>query len=306
LNLLKNITFVVFSKFHGPNYIFCPFHLPKLSCKKDNYQRMRISQLAQEYLMWRLKAKDLHGIHSPFMYDFMSNCLYGKDAHQFFKTIEDERKKMVANKTVLTFTDPGAGTRKPTAIHSDNMVSRTVGAIARASLQKEKYCRLFYRIVKYFNATRILELGTSLGITTSYLSLANPGCRVDTIEGAQPVAQQASQLFTRLEIPNIKLHQGLFCEVLPDLLNQGPHYDLVFIDGDHNGESLLNYFEQIVKHTSIRSVIIVDDIRWSLSMLDAWKQLLKRQEVTATADMFTMGILFLNQSLSKENFYLKF
>ncbi|MEJ7676871.1 MAG: hypothetical protein WKG06_03140 [Segetibacter sp.] len=52
-----------------------------------------------------------------------------------------------------------------------------------------------FRIVNYYQANNIIELGTSLGITTSYLASANLKGNVYTFEGAKQVAAIAKQTF---------------------------------------------------------------------------------------------------------------
>jgi predicted O-methyltransferase YrrM len=102
------------------------------------------------------------------------------------------------------------------------------------------------------------------------------------------------------------LHIGTFDEILPTLINHKKQYEMVFIDGDHKGSSLLKYFDQIVKQIPDHGVIIVDDIRWSSSMYEAWNEIKNRPDVKVTLDLFYMGLVFLKPGLSKENFMIKF
>ncbi len=267
---------------------------------------MNVPFLAGEYLEWRLKSKNLHGIHSPFMYSFMKDCLYRNVVLKEFEAIENERKRLLSDTSVVAYNDPGAGSRTGKRNSENEPICRKVKSIAKTSLQKPKYSRMLFRLANYFKSGKILELGTSLGITSSYLSLCDEKCIIDTIEGAEPVAAIAREVFQRIGIQNINLHHGKFSDVLPRLLNNNSQYEMVFIDGDHHGDHLLNYFNELVKHTHTNGVIVIDDIRWTHSMLKAWKQITKHEAVTAVADLFTLGIVFMNPSLSKETFYIRF
>jgi hypothetical protein len=66
----------------------------------------------------------------------------------------------------------------------------------------------------------------------------------------------------------------------------------VLIDGDHRGSALKNYFNMIKPNLSKDAIVMVDDIRWSAEMYDAWKELIKDQTVTCSLDYFSFGLLF--------------
>jgi predicted O-methyltransferase YrrM len=257
-------------------------------------------RLFTEYFKWFRKAKNLHGVHSPFMFDFNRNCLNKR--YEGFDDIEHLRRQLLKNNHLITYIDPGAGSRKATV--KKGVVSRKIRDIAKYSLQKPQHCVFLYSLATYLKARNILEMGTSFGITTSYL--AKTGAEIDTIEGAEAIADIAADIFAELQYRNINLHKGHFDDVVPLLLTEEKIYDIVFIDGDHRGEALLKHFDNIVKHISEHSVIVIDDIRWSESMYDAWKKISDRVDVTVSADLFSMGLIFFRKGMSREKFFLRF
>ncbi len=266
---------------------------------------MKIFLPAKEYLPWRLRAKSRHGTHSPFLYKFLDQCLYADRNEAAFIIPETHRKNLRKDHTVISYPDPGAGSRLR-ALPGHNPAKQVeIRHIARTSLQKPSYCRLYYRMVRYFGYGNILELGTSLGVTTSYMSLANTAARIHTIEGAEPIATYAKDYFRRHNFPGITLFRGNFDNVLEDIV-AGNYYDMVFIDGNHKGEKVLEYFSLLTKHIHKGSVIIVDDIRWSNSMLRAWRDITASPLVTLSLDLFHTGMVFFDTRLSKENFCIKF
>jgi predicted O-methyltransferase YrrM len=259
--------------------------------------------LIKEYIKWYLSAKNLHGIHSPFVYEFIKNCINADIKEPVFQEIESLRKEYKNNSDFLSYADPGAGNR----IKTGNVKNkRKIQSIAKNSLQHPRYCRLFYRMINYLEVFNVLELGTSLGITTSYMSRAGTSVKIDTIEGVKEIAALASGTFSKLNCQNISLHIGTFDEILPSLFPGEKQFQMVFIDGDHKGSSLLKYFDCIVKQIPRHGVVIIDDIRWSHSMYDAWEVIKNHPEVTVTIDLFYMGLVFFRPGLSKENFMIKF
>jgi predicted O-methyltransferase YrrM len=263
---------------------------------------MEISWLISQYIKWFLKAKNRHGVHSPFMYHFNEECLNKIYPLHIFEEIERERSILLKNQNLLTFHDPGAGSRRKG--RTKGKVTREIRTIARNSLQKVRHCIFFYSLAKYLEARNILELGTSFGITTAYM--AKSGAETDTIEGAAPVADIASGIFNKLNYTNVNLHRGIFDEIIPLIKKNNKIYDLVFIDGDHRGHALLKHFEVIVKQISPTGVIVIDDIRWSKSMYEAWKTIIELEEVVVSVDLFSMGLLFFRPGMSREKFYLRF
>jgi predicted O-methyltransferase YrrM len=263
--------------------------------------------LMMQYLGWRFSARGLHGVHSPFLYRFMKECIYRRSDRSEFDGIEKIRDKLLRNKAIIEYPDLGAGSRLDTSHMSypGKIRQRSVSDIAKYSLQRKKYCRLFFRIVQHLNSESILELGASLGITTSYLAKANPNASIHTIEGAEAIAKIAIEVFKEAGLNNIYLDVGNFDDILP-AIPADKKYDLILLDGNHRGDATMNYFQWVIKHIQNDGVLIVDDIRWSESMYSAWKKITQHEAATLTLDLFTLGLVFFNKRFSKENFKIRY
>jgi predicted O-methyltransferase YrrM len=257
-------------------------------------------KLAIDYCKYYLAASNGkgHGIHSPFVFDFVRSVLpYQREP--VFRQIESCRKALKKNTSQLLIEDLGAGS----ATQRSSM--RTVASIARTSLKPAKFASLFYRIIKYYKAENVIELGTSLGITTAYMASV-PGVKVYTLEGAGQVAAIAEKNFHSLS-QDISLIKGNFDDTLPPLLNELKKIDLAFIDGNHRKEATTRYFQLIKKHRHPGTIIILDDIHWSSEMENAWEQIKKDPEVTLTIDLFFVGIVFFREEFKvKQHFCIRF
>ncbi len=260
----------------------------------------------KEYLQWLLHSRTRYGVHSPFVYRFLDQCLYRETDKSLFEIPENHRIKLKNDPSLLEYTDPGAGSRKQKLKTShENNKKYKVQQIARNSLQKPRYCRLIYRMIQYFGYRTVLEMGTSLGITTSYMSLAGNHLMIDTIEGAYPIADLAEKYFTENGFTNISLHRGNFDQKLDEVISN-KKYDLIFMDGNHRGNKTLDYFHKLRKHINEQGVIIVDDIRWSESMLEAWHEIRMDPDATVSIDLFRMGFVFFDKRFTKEEFTIRF
>src|SRR3954463_12768476 len=156
-------------------------------------------QMAKKYMqyLWHASNGKGHGVHSPFVFSFITQVLNDKRFFYCYETIEIVRGQLKHDNTLLTLEDFGAGSR----IHSHTQ--RKVADIANSSLKPKKYSQLLFRMVNYFQPATILELGTSLGITSSYLACGKEDAQVITMEGAKAVATIAKQNFQSLRLKNI-------------------------------------------------------------------------------------------------------
>lgn len=260
-------------------------------------------QVALKYILYYLTASNGkgHGIHSPFVFDFIKNVLNDKTPYADYSVVEKLRKKSGQDSTIISVDDFGAGS----AVHKSKQ--RSVASIIKNSVKSRKYGQLLFRMVKKYPARTILELGTSLGITSSYLALANPDAEIITLEGSSAVAQKAMENFDYLKLHNIKLVQGNFEETLSTVISGLPAVDIVFIDGNHQKEPVERYFRQLIDKINNDSILIFDDIHWSREMEEAWKTIQHHASVRCTIDLFFMGIVFFRQEFKeKQNFKIRF
>jgi len=260
-------------------------------------------QLAIKYLKYWFNASNGkgHGVHSPFVYDFIKNVLNDRRQFDCFRYIESLRSELKNDNTEINVPDFGAGSR----MQLNN--KRKISAIARSSLKPKKYSQLIFRIVHHYKPNSILELGTSLGITTSYLAFANPDAKIITMEGAPEIAAKAKNNFNRLNLTNVKIIEGNFDETLSTVNSQLSTVDFAFIDGNHRKEPTLNYFQQLLNKATESSIFIFDDIHWSEKMEEAWNEIKQHSSVTLTIDLFFIGIVFFRtEQKAKEHFVIRF
>jgi tRNA G46 methylase TrmB len=167
-------------------------------------------QLAFKYLHYWLTASNGkgHGIHSPFVFEFTESVLNDRNLPASWSLIEAQRKKLLQDKRIIQVEDLGAGSSRLTS------TQRSIASIADSSLKSPKYARLLARIVNHYSCKNVLELGTSLGITSSYLATAHPEVRLTTLEGINAIADTAQSVFNSLQLNNIKLVRGDFDRTL--------------------------------------------------------------------------------------------
>ncbi|MCZ4245195.1 O-methyltransferase [Pedobacter punctiformis] len=257
-------------------------------------------QFITDYLKHRFTAKTRHGTHSPFVYKLADEVIYDFTEKTEYKNIEAQRKKLFNDDSNITVTDLGAGS------HLNKNRTKKVSQIAKNALKSPRLAQLIYRLAKNTEAKNLIELGTCLGITTAYLSKANPEAEVITIEGCPQTAQVAGNNFKVLDLNNIELHVGNFDLILPDIIAKQQQLDFVYVDGNHRKDATLNYFKWCLPKVHENSLLIFDDIYWSEGMKEAWEEIKSHPDVTVTIDLFWIGLVYFKKGQAKEHFKLKF
>ncbi|WP_343523437.1 class I SAM-dependent methyltransferase [Pedobacter sp.] len=257
-------------------------------------------QFIKDYLKHRLTAKTRHGTHSPFVYKLADEVIYDFTDKSEYKNIEEQRKKLFNDDSIITVTDLGAGS------HLNKNRTKKISQIAKNALKSPRLAKLIYRLAKHTQPKSAIELGTCLGITTAYLAKTDPQTEVITIEGCPQTAEVAKKNFQELNLTNIELHVGNFDLILPDIIANQPGLDFVYIDGNHRKEATLNYFKWCLPKVNENSLLIFDDIYWSEGMKEAWAEIKNHPDVTVTVDLFWIGLVYFKKGQAKEHFKLKF
>ncbi len=267
-------------------------------------------QLGLKYLRYYFSASNSkgHGMHSPFVFEFVSKVLNDKTNYPAYSRVENLRQQLLKDQTLLVVEDFGAGSVVDKSNH------RSIASIAKNAAKPAKFGQLLYRMVRHYQPKNILELGTSLGITTSYLSLAKPDAIITTMEGAASVAEIARQNFKTLQLlqaspfgQNVAVQEGNFDQTLSSVISELSSIDLAFIDGNHRREPTERYFNQLMPITHNDSILIFDDIHWSSEMEQAWETIQQHPAVRCTIDLFFVGIVLFRQEFKeKQHFKIRF
>ncbi len=254
------------------------------------------------FLNYYFRAKTAHGVHSPFVYKFITELLENKNEDYYtFKELDTVRDSLLENETVLEITDFGAGSK----VFKDN--KRKVSDLVKYGTSKAKFSELYFKLVNFTDSQFIVELGTSIGLNTLYLAKANSKSTVYTLEGCPEIATFAKKLLEQNGVQNCYVINDTFEKAFPKLLSEIPKLDFLYIDGNHNYQSTINYFKLGLAKKHNHSVFVFDDIKWNAEMQKAWEEIKNHAEVTLSLDLFYAGIIFFRkEQKEKEHFVLKY
>ena len=264
-----------------------------------NFTAMLNFRFAKDYLLHRLRGKSRHGLHSPFVYRLVDEVIYDFNGKKVYDEVEAIRAELLSDNRVITVTDLGAGS------HVNNNRQKRIGDIAKNALKPPKLAQLLYRLVSDLKPTNMVELGTCLGTTSLYLKKAAPDAKLYTLEGCPETAGIAAEVFKKAGINDINLITGNFDNTLYGVINSLDKLDFVFVDGNHQKEATLKYFEWCLPKVHENTLLIFDDIYWSEGMKEAWEIIKAHPQVTITIDLFWIGLVYFKDGQAKEDFVIK-
>lgn len=249
------------------------------------------------------------GIHSPRLFYLVRHILYDTNRLYAWEAIEQRREAMLHAPKVVHIEDYGTGSNR----------EELVMHIAQKSVMRASDAQRISRLLNYMSGKeyvperkrplRIVELGTSLGLTTAYLASVNSANEVVSFEGSAEISAMAELNWQKLGLQQIRLVQGNIDETLPKYIAQlcecGETIDFVLMDANHTGEATMRYWEQLRPVLNDDSVVIIDDIRYSQDMYDAWKQIGRDERVTSTLDLGQMGVVLFYPPLIKRHYRLR-
>lgn len=259
-----------------------------------------MQHLIKSYLKFLFHSKNEHGVHSPFVFDLVTKCFYNNTKYPEYYNLKSYRKSLLENKNTIEVTDFGAGSR----VFKSN--TREISKIAQTAGITPKNAELLFRIVRYFQPKNILEIGTSLGLATSALSLGNEKAKIITLEGCPNTQKQAQE---QLQVQNSNFQNIEFINTEFSSYFKIHHpspitHHLIYFDGNHSKKATLAYFKTLLPTISNDSVWIFDDIHWSAEMEEAWKIIKNHPKVSVTIDTFQWGIVFFRTEQMKEHFII--
>jgi len=245
---------------------------------------------------FRSKHRKGFGIHSPFVFKLVTDVIEEQSPYYKYSLIEKVRQHYLKTKKEVNVENFGTG----------KSGRKKIATIVKRSAKSKAYAQVLFRLVNFYKAQNILELGTSFGLTTMYLAAPDSKSKVVTIEGCKEIAEYAKIGFKRAGFENIHVEIGNIDTCLPKVLAGFERLDFVFFDANHRKDATLNYFNQCLPKSHAKSVFVIDDIYWSKEMTQAWEEIKKHPEVRVTIDLFFYGIVLLDPDLQREDYTLFF
>lgn len=238
------------------------------------------------------------GVHSPYLFELVHMIIYDENHYYCWHDIEEIRHTMERTTTMLQVIDHGTGQSGP----------RKVSDIARRCLCSRKEGEILFRLANFLRqqsegSIEILELGTSLGISTAYLAMADSGSRVTTFEGSAEIAAVAEQNWRKLGLDNIHCVVGNIDDTLA--AHVPSRVNLLYMDANHTREATLRYLHLLLPAMESHSILVMDDIHLNEEMEQAWEEVKQLGVVTSTIDFYRFGLVFVNPNYLRKHYRMR-
>ncbi|MDL2143064.1 class I SAM-dependent methyltransferase [Flavobacterium tructae] len=254
----------------------------------------------KSYLKFLWNSKNEHAVHSPFVFHLLTKCFYDRKPKPEYLILKKYRKSLLENKNFIEVTDFGAGSK----VFKSN--SRQISKIAQTAGISPKRAELLFRVTNYFKPKNVLEIGTSLGLASSAITLGSKESFLLSLEGCQNTQSVAENLFNQ-QFPdfNFDFVNSEFGKFLKEGSANICDWDLIYFDGNHSKKATLEYFNLLLPTINNDSVWIFDDIHWSEEMEEAWGIIQNHPKVKVTIDTFQWGFVFFRYEQEKEHFVIR-
>ncbi|HMQ46991.1 MAG TPA: class I SAM-dependent methyltransferase [Saprospiraceae bacterium] len=244
-------------------------------------------RLLIRFLRFFAEAKTRYDLHSPYLFRLAEEVIEDRREFYTFPVVDKLRSKLLADERIVQRLDFGAGSKiRP------GKTDRTVRDIAHNSAVSPQSGKFLFRQVQFFHPKAMLELGTSLGISSAYQAGGAIHTPFYTIEGCPQTAAIADANFRTLNLPHVHLLVGTFSDQLPIALQALQKVDYIYLDGDHREGATLQYLNTCLPYLAEEALIVVADIYWSDEMEKAWEQMRQHPKVRFSVDVFHFGLLF--------------
>ena len=199
--------------------------------------------------------------------------------------IEVERERLLSRNELLNDGSLGEG-----GLYDDGV---TIHQACKVS-KPPKPALLLFLLTRAIRPLSVIELGTNVGISSAYIGAAlkinGQNGRITTLDASPYRLRLAKEIHRNLGIDNISYVEGLFTDTLSQSLEELGSLDLAFIDGHHQYQPTLDYFEEILPFSTPDTVFVFDDIRWSDGMKKAWSKIQSDERLGLIVDLSSVGV----------------
>lgn len=162
--------------------------------------------------------------------------------------------------------------------------------------------QLLFRICARYKLKNVMEVGTSPGISTLYLTTTDQALKCTRLEINKELSKKVRMLLNKEGRINFDQFPVESLAKPDDVLQHAGVQDLIFISAIAPTNQLIYYFDSCVNFCNPNSIIVIDNPYESEEATVAWKTIQKRTHVYATIDLYHLGIVFFNPAYAHTHY----
>lgn len=253
------------------------------------------------FIRYFFNVVDQHSLQSPYVFEFYTKLILAIKQNNGLEEVESLRHDFFRDNSHVYGQDLGAGSRV-----FNKTKEKTISKIARKGISSKKDCIFLYELVQLVQPKLCIELGTSLGIATSYLSKSTGQGLVYSFEGNKGLVTLARMVMDKLKCENTQIIHGDIDVELPEFLKKISEVDFALIDANHTENALLKYFNMMKSKFIKGGIMVIDDIRWSTGMYKAWEKVHSDERISISIEFLNKGLLIFDLGISKQHYMLSY
>jgi predicted O-methyltransferase YrrM len=168
--------------------------------------------------------------------------------------------------------------------------------LAQISSVPRPWGSFLMRLVQELRPESCIELGTAVGISTSFqgaaLDMLAAG-RLRAVDRNEQLIEIARETLTNLGVERVELIQGDFNDVLGDVLTEAAPVQMAYLDGGKGYEENVGLFRRLVPLLGPGAAIVIDDVHWGRDMGRAWRTIKSHERVDLSVDLWRLGVCLL-------------
>jgi len=231
----------------------------------------------------KLFCRKGYGVHSPFVFDLITNIVADKYAYYTYNDILQIRLQLTQKDKFILYRGKRMTIKK---------------AVQRYGIS-QKEGELLFRLTNRYKPRSILTIGSSLGLTPLYLTRYDSTVQCITLESETDFAEMAAYLLNKEMNPSLQIWTGAYHKSVPESLLQFTRIDCIFLDKNIGISDLNAIFNQCLPFIHDQTFCVLAGIRSSSEKYHYWEQICQHPTVTVAVDLFQMGLLFFQPKLHK-------
>lgn len=174
-------------------------------------------------------------------------------------------------------------------------------AVEKQTISKKKG-ELLFRLANEFQPRLMLQVGASQGMAALYMTAYSKSASCQLWEADEEQADLAEKVLKKANAAQVELCRGGYETLVKRASSEAKQFDCFFFHLSDNVETLRKLLPLYLSSARADAVFIVDDIRACKAMKELWRELIQREDVTVSIDLYDMGLLFVNKKYNKKNY----
>ena len=216
-----------------------------------------------------------HGVHSPFVFDLLTNVIEEKASYYCYDSLSLVR---------LQLRQDGSNLRHE---NREYTVEKYIDRFCFSECED----RLLFRLANRFRPRTIYLMGCDLGLAPLYLTAYSGSVHCIAVEQDPDVAAVAQKFVDKYSSSKIDINISGSLDIPDDSVID------FFVCG---GGGVA--FEKILPFMSDESIMIIPEINKSSKNRNTWKEICAHPRITVTLDLCSFGIVFFNPRLNRRTY----